>query len=373
VHKRWLTAACAVSALVILWAPFVGEIRSRIRAAFPGHFVLIVGSAIAVVGGAAVLAGAARIRDRRMPRYLAIVAAFAIAAGYSFWSRTGRPDADVVERVHFVEFGVITYLFYRAARPLGDVSMLAIPMLAGLLVGTLEEWLQWFIPVRVGELRDIFLNGAAIVSGLLFSWAIDPPPSSPFTLRPASLRRVAVWTSVVTLAIAAFFQCVHLGYEIADDRIGTFRSRYTTADLAALAVARAARWRGHPPPLDIPRLSREDQYLTEGIEHVMERNRLWAAGDLTGAWHENRILEKHFTPVIDTPSYHAKEGTRWPAAQRDHATAAALANPRRYVSRSNPAPIHTWSKAIFWSVVAAVAAVIAAAGTWLDARLAPPE
>jgi hypothetical protein len=73
-----------------------------------------------------------------------------IGVGYSLRFADGRPDVDVVERFHFVEFGVITLLFYRAWRPLNDLSIVVLPLLAGLLVGTLEEWFQWFIPVRVG-------------------------------------------------------------------------------------------------------------------------------------------------------------------------------------------------------------------------------
>ena len=116
-HRGWLALACVVSAIVILWAPFVGEIRSQLRARFPGQFVGIVGSAIAAIAGAAMVAALARIRERRSRRYLALASALAIAVSYSWWSQTGRPDADVVERFHFIEFGILTFLFYRAARP----------------------------------------------------------------------------------------------------------------------------------------------------------------------------------------------------------------------------------------------------------------
>ena len=85
---------------------------------------------------------------------------------YSLRSSIGNPESDVVEHVHFVEYGIVTWLFYRAWLGLGDAGVLVLPLLAGLAVGTMEEWFQWFLPARVGELRDIFLNGAAIVTGL---------------------------------------------------------------------------------------------------------------------------------------------------------------------------------------------------------------
>jgi VanZ family protein len=169
--------AWTAAAAVILSAPFVGQIRSAIRAQFPGHFVLVVGSIIGLVIGAALLLTLLRIRDRRALRYGALVAAAGIGVGYSMGFAQGRADVDVVERFHFVEFGIVTLLFYRAWRPRNDWSIFVLPYLAGLLVGTLEEWFQWFIPVRVGEMRDIFLNSVAIATGLLFSVAVDPPPT----------------------------------------------------------------------------------------------------------------------------------------------------------------------------------------------------
>ena len=76
--------------------------------------------------------------------------------------------------------------------------MFVLPMLAGIAVGTLEEWLQWFIPGRVGDMRDVFLNGVAIVCGLLFSVGVDPPDAGAFALRPGSLRRIGVVATVVS-------------------------------------------------------------------------------------------------------------------------------------------------------------------------------
>jgi hypothetical protein len=359
--------AWAAAATVILSAPFVGQIRAAIRARFPGHFVLIVGSLIGVVIGGALLVTLWRIRERRALRYGALAAAVLIGVGYSMAFAQGRPDVDIVERFHFVEFGIVTLLFYRAWRPREDWSIFVLPYLAGLLVGTIEEWFQWFIPVRVGEMRDIFLNSVAIATGLLFSVALDPPASFAPRLRPASLRAIGGMAAVVILAIAAFFHVVHLGHEIHDPEIGAFRSRYTPDRLAELSAGRARHWQTDPPPLTIPRLSREDQYLTEGIEHVRRRNELWDSGDLSGAWHENRILEQYFAPVLDVRSYHAKDGSRWPDEQRRNAELAKTGGTEvpPYVSQSNPAPIFTWPKGLFWLATLAVVAALLGAVTWL--------
>ena len=100
------------------------------------------------------------------------------------------------------------------------------------------------------------------------------------------------------LALAVFVHVLHLGYRIADAEAGSFVSRYPGDRLLAIQADKAAAWKTNPPPLVLVRVSREDQYLSEGIEHVMHRNELWTAGDVAGAWAENRILEKYFAPVL---------------------------------------------------------------------------
>ena len=172
--------------------------------------------------------------------------------------------------------------------------MFVMPMLAGIAVGTLEEWLQWFIPGRVGDMRDVFLNIVAIVCGLLFSVGVDPPDASAFQVRPGSLRRIGVAAAAVALLFASFVYSVHLGVEIRDRDAGRFRSRYDAATLVRIGQDRAVEWRDQPP-IERPRSrSREDQYMSEGLLHVHERNRRWEAADMTAAWSENLILEKYY-------------------------------------------------------------------------------
>jgi VanZ family protein len=319
---------------------------------------------------AALAAAVTQIRHRRGRRYGAILAAFAIAAAYSIVTAAENPESRAVERFHFLEYGVIAFLFYRAWRPLGDPAIVLLPMLAGVLAGTAEEWFQWFIPRRVGELRDVFLNLVAIGCGLLFSVAVLPPPSFRRRLRRGSAARVCRLAAATVLALAAFVHALHLGHAVRDEEAGTFTSRYSAAQLRALQAGRQARWRTDPPPLTLQRLSREDQYLSEGIEHVMHRNELWAAGDYAGAWNENLILERYFAPVLDTPSYAGRAGHRWPAEQRADAEARvnALASfePAAYVSGAYPYPILVWNAAAFWTVVALVTGALAALAVRFD-------
>jgi VanZ family protein len=349
----------AVATTLVLSAPFVGQIRSAIRREFPGQYLLILAGAAAVGLVVALAAAVWRIRDRRAARYGAIGLAILIAVTYSLVTATGVPERNAVERFHFLQYGLITFLFYRAWRPLGDVSILVLPVLAGLIVGSVEEWFQWFIPNRVGEVNDVLLNLVAIVSGLLFSLGVDPP-NRLAARAPVSRRRIVRLAIAALLTFAVFFHVVHLGSHVTDAEIGTFTSRFSTERLLALQADRASTWASAPPSTTLVRLSREDQYLSEGLEHAEARNELWTAGDVRGAWFENRILEKYYAPVLDTPT-HAGPGPRWAEAQRVDAERRAAAA-GGFVSDAYPYRIFTWPPLVFWTAVFLLVAAIRVAG-----------
>ena len=350
--------AIVVSTALVLSAPFIGFVRSWMRATFPGQFVRIVGAAIALLAAVAIVAALLRIRHHRLLRYGALIAALGGAIWFSVLEATGNADVDVVQRFHFVEYGVITFLFYRAWRALEDPAILLLPTLAGLLVGAADEWLQWFIPNRVGEIADILLNSAAIGCGLLFSLGADPPDRLTWTLRPGSILRVGRLAAATVLALASFVHIVHLGYDVRDPEVGLFKSRYSMTALPALAAEKRADWQRHPPPLTLRRVSREDQYMTEGVTHVQRRNELLAANDAKGAWMENLILEKYYAPVLDTPSYVSRTGHRWSAEQRSSVELRAAGSDPAYISTANPYPIFSWSRVLLWLASGAAAAVV---------------
>jgi hypothetical protein len=344
--------ASGASVALILAAPFIGEVRRAILTRFPGQFGRIIGAIVLLGVGTAIVIAVSRIRTHRAWRYAGLASALALAASYSWLTRTGDPTVDAVERFHFVEYGVVTFLFYRAWRPAGDLSALVLPVLAGLLVGTIEEWFQWFIPARVGDVWDVFLNGVAITCGLIFSLAFDPPGSMTRHLTASGRRRIGLFAALVLVVFAAFFHSVHLGYLVTGDG-WRFRSGYGARTLEAIAADRAARWRG--TVIERPkRLSAEDQYATEGLWHVQRRNRAWDAKDVRTAWMENLILERYFGPVLDTPSYVSKTGHRWGPEHRADAARQAreLGRTDLYESDAQAGAIHIWPRTTYWAVVA---------------------
>ena len=357
-----LLIACAASAALVLAAPFIGQLQSLLRSSLSTR-AYVIGLGVVVGGaiGGAILLAFLRIREKRGLRLAAMAVALAIGAAYTAALSTGDPTIDAVERFHFVEYGAIAVLFYRVWRRAGDPSTVILPMVCAFAVGTLDEWLQWFIPYRVGETHDVLLNLTAIVCGTLFAVALEPPPSFTWRLHRAGIRRVATVVTIVGVIFAGFVSTVHLGYRLRVDGIGTFMSRHTIDQLNVAQHDRSERWLTSPP-VGIRRLSREDQYLDEGLWHVRERNRRWDANDVDAAWRENLILERFFVPVLDRPTYASPDGTRWPPAHRADAESRVDRSHGDFVSAAEPYPILPWNKTAYWLAVLSAAAVLMAIG-----------
>jgi VanZ family protein len=361
-----LALATIVSLVIVLVSPFMGQLQSFLRRSLTTQqYVLLFGVGVFVAIGLAVVLAFVRIRERRLARLVLLIAALIFGGGYMSATATPWAEVNAVERVHFVEYGAIAFLFYRAWKPAGDVTMIVLPMLATFTVGTLDEWLQWFIPYRVGEAHDVFLNLASIACGLLFAFAVAPPPSFSWRLESSSLRRLGLGAAVVWLVFAGFVSQVHLGHEIAIEGGVQFRSHYTTGQLDELQRDRAVRWLTQPP-IGIPRLSQEDQYLDEALAHVRRRN----LADPLEAWNENLILARFYTPVLDSPTYSSKDGHRWSPAQRINVQAQVPPGAGAFLSTAEAYPIVTWPKTTFWPIVMVIAGLLAGAPYFLRSTAA---
>jgi VanZ family protein len=358
------------SMLIVFGSPYVGGLRAALQSTFPEHYRLVVASIVAASAAAALISAAVRLRrvqqrqtTAALPRglsigarYVLIAAAAVIAAGYARAVSTGNPDVDLVEAFHFVEYGLVAYLFSRAWQGRPDLSGVLLAACAGVAVGVADEWVQWFVPGRVGEVHDVALNAVAVMCGVMFSVAMHPPLSLAFPRRRASRTVAGAAVSGVLVAVAAFVDQVHLGHEIHDREAGTFRSRYNARALAAAAANRPARWKTSPPP--VQGFAREDHYLNESEWHVARRNAAAEMGDARTAWGENAILERFYAPALDRLG-------RWSIEQRTRIEQnAGRAWPSAYVSDAAPYPIYVVSRAVFWLLVV----VIVSAVIWISAH-----
>lgn len=361
--RRRVAVALLASAVVVFGAPVAGAVRASVFAAVPGRYVLVVSAIVAVLAVGLVGAALATIRDRRGPRVALVGTALLLAVTVLAIVRTGNANVDAVEAFHVVEYGVLAVLFARIWRGAGRATALVAPALATTTVAVLDEWYQWFVPDRAGEMRDVWLNVAAAVCGLLVSAAVWPPEPVPSQRDEAA--RLAWGAAGVTLVAAAFFATAHVGHVIRTPAIGSFVSIETADGLLAAAADRTRRWRDGVPA--VARTGREDQYLSEGLWHVRRRNDAYADDDPTTAWGENAILETYYAPVLALRDASSPTGHRWPPEQRADVEARRR-HTASFTSDAHPYPIHPWPKGLYWTVIAGLCAVGVGAARAADRR-----
>jgi hypothetical protein len=366
-----LVTAILASAALIAAAPFFGIVRDALLAALPRAFAPLLLGAFVLALAAAVAFAARRIRTRRLLRYGALAAALALAGALVVGFGSGELEVDAVERIHVVAYGLLAFLYARAFAHRGDLSTYLLALLSASLVGVIDEWLQWLVPTRVGEVRDTLLNAGATLPGLLVFGAVQPAPElgrpSP-AARRSCLRLLALLVAVT----GGFYDGAHLGHRIESPGIGSFVSYHSPEALRAAVAERAERWRTRPPETLSP-IAREDYFLTEATWRVKARNDALAAGDLTTAWLENRLLEEHYAPVLDLRGLRSGHLHRWPDWTReDVERRRPRPDPAPYASPVLAERIRTWpSRGLYWTVVTLTVLLLLAVASRLRRAGAP--
>lgn len=306
--------ALILGLLGIVTAPFLGLVRNALLDTFPRSFVVILAGAL---GGAFLVllgVGVWRIRSHRWPRYGALAAVGGLVAVQTFLLSRGIAEVDVVEKIHLVQYGSLAFLLYQAQRRAGDPSILVVPLLGALVGGTLEEWVQWWSQVRVGEIKDVMLNAYAGVCGLLAGLALLPPERFSWTIPPGRRRALGVAAAGSMILTGAFYQQAHLGHVVRDPAIGAFHSAFTAEELLSLSRQRAESWARKAPDFQSP-FQGEDRYASEAGWHVGHRNVNRESGRAVVAWRENQILEKYYSPFLDLSLPGTPQGHRLSPAQ----------------------------------------------------------
>jgi len=79
------------------------------------------------------------------------------------------------ERVHLLEYALVGWLAYAGlSRPENPVEWVAVPLLFGIFLGAADELVQFYLPDRVGDLRDVVFNSCGSAWGVFLVRAADP-------------------------------------------------------------------------------------------------------------------------------------------------------------------------------------------------------
>ena len=141
--------------------------------AFPGRLAEVLRArdlfgAVVVTGFVVMLAAVAGLALKRRPAWrevwvaLGVVAVYAMALG-----RIGIAE----ERGHLFEYGLVAVLIHQALservrRGRRVRAPAALAVVATALLGWLDEGIQWFLPHRVYDLRDVGFNALAALMAI---------------------------------------------------------------------------------------------------------------------------------------------------------------------------------------------------------------
>ncbi len=240
--------------LIYVSIPFVRRAREAFAARWPAEVIAY--AVIAVVLGTAVTA--IFILRRRQPQIgrSDLLWLAGVAAVFVVWTHhlMGQPE----EAVHFLEYGVLGVLLYRAfENRVPDPTIYVAVTLTGLLVGTVDEIIQWLVPGRYWDFRDIVLNAGAVALVQIAIWRLFKRPSRSVSRSSRCLmcRLAAAQVLLLTLCMAATPQRLHrianhlplpdrlatgvdaiceYGFCHSVDDLTVFRSRLSSAELAAV-------------------------------------------------------------------------------------------------------------------------------------------
>ncbi len=305
--------------------------------------------AVLLTVGVSLVAAIIYVRRNRLSSrssYLWLIAVSGILIFYTIDLGKQSPE----EAVHFVQYGVLGMLVYRALiHHLQDASIyFAAAIVCGIL-GTVDEFIQWLTPRRVWGLKDIWLNFFASVSVLTGIARGLQPRYIAGKFSPANLRilchltitalsilgasllftppRVAwVAEQISWLGFLKYHDSVVLeyGYLYEDPEIGVFRSRFAPGKLKQMDRERAVeaadildRYQDEQTyPAFLSLYSPiTDPFVHEARVHLFRRDRYYNtamnyenqpdeyARRLTIAWRENMIMEKHFSNTLQLSNY----------------------------------------------------------------------
>ena len=291
------------------------------------------------------------LQKRNLPfnAKLCLIVIFLAFMGY-IYSLRAIPE----EAIHIMQYGVLGILVFRAlTHRMRDTGIYIAATLVVGIVGIIDEYIQWLVPSRVFDLRDIRTN---FVAGALTQAAIA------VGLRPRLIRGMPStrnWSRICYFSVAALLimflgfmntpqriawystnisslsylmnsksMMVEYGYRFDDPDIGIFRSRFTEEQLLALdekrgkevgkILDRYIRGEGYGAFQPLYTVTRDPHTHEAGVhlfrrEYHIDRareNTPKKAEHYNIAKRENRILAKYFSNSLKNSRHNWTEETK---------------------------------------------------------------
>lgn len=150
-----------LSLLIFASAVFIRRLFSALKARGGEALVVSVIGAVMLLLVAALIAFL--VRNHVPPVKVAGSLVIVTLASYCVWR---IPLA--VERVHILQYALLGWFALRDLKPRGTTFRMSImAFIVCLAVGIVDELIQWVLPYRVFDLKDIVMNGIGGLVGIL--------------------------------------------------------------------------------------------------------------------------------------------------------------------------------------------------------------
>jgi len=382
----WVWVALCILAILLI-VPLARTIQAFVSTRWGrplfGYAVLV---AVGVAFMAIVTSLVFRLRIRSPGRFIWLTA---VAGLYVYF--TLKLWRAPEEAVHFLEYGLLGFLLFRAlSYSIRDKSVYLAAFFIGSTVGIFDEILQWIIPGRFWDFRDVGLNALAAGLFQVALWKGIKPSLISEKVNPRSAGRISVLLTVnlVLLGLCASntpqrvawyagrFPCLSFllreepMYEFSlkhqDPEIGIFYSRLSPDELKREDRENRDHYAGvlrswkdkdyslflsqHSPLLHTflyemrVHIFRRDRKTEEASQAKKERT---ANESLFIAFKENLILEKYFGQTQEKSTFSWDEDKR-------RQIEARIDKSRPYESPVSRGLIHLREKTIWLSIVVVI-------------------
>ncbi len=302
------------------------------------------------------------------------------------------------ETLHFIEYGLVGLLLYRALmHHVKDPLIYPCAVLVGIIIGILDEIIQWITPGRYWHIRDVFINSLSVfLMQVTISMGIQPAAIS-YPIKKASLRLVCRLSIAVLILLGLCLSntpqnvmwyadripglkflkknenmMTEYGYRHIDPDIGTFYSRFTLRDIynedkhryaevAAIIDSYQGRegyknfLKTYTPAVDPfahevrVRLFRRNYYLKEQADYNENDDQKYDY--CTIAYKEHQLIRKYFSATLLHSAYMISDETI------DYLRARLNTN-THYVSKVSMQLITSFSKKQILVIIAALLIIL---------------
>lgn len=347
-EKEWISWLFVLlfTALIFLTIPLARRIQQYVdtnwgRQIF-GWFVIFTVS-LSIVAAVVYLF---RHKTTTVTRCIWLIIIAAVYIKYTIRLMAKSPE----EAIHFIQYGLLGLLIYRALlHRHQNIGIYFVAAVIGGIIGTIDEAIQWAIPRRYWDLKDIWLN---FVGTALMQVAIAKGIKPHIVSKPISrhtIRQFCRVTAVALLLLGGSFSntpkriawyseqipflsflqnnpdvMFEYGYLYEDPEIGIFRSRLSPEELLESDLRRRKE---AAEELDASKASSlyeqflekytpvNDPFMHEARVHLFRRDRYMEGAEanlddleiyrhhLTVAFRENQIMEKYFHHTLHSSTY----------------------------------------------------------------------